>query len=77
MMQGYMSMDRGEMERAKMNFELSLEYYPDSPNAYDSMADYYVRNDDKDKAIKYVTKALNISGNDYYKKIIIELKEKK
>ena len=76
-MQGYMSMDRGEMERAKMNFELSLEYYPNSPNAYDSMADYYVRNDDKDKAIKYVTKALNISGNDYYKKRIIELKEKK
>ncbi len=76
-MQGYMSMDRGEMERAKMNFELSLEYYPNSPNAYDSMADYYIRNDDKDKAIKYITKALNISGNDYYKKRIIELKEKK
>jgi predicted alpha/beta superfamily hydrolase len=32
-MQGYMSMDMGQMERAKMCLELTIEYYPNSPNS--------------------------------------------
>ncbi|MFT5214237.1 MAG: putative alpha/beta superfamily hydrolase [Patiriisocius sp.] len=75
-MQGYMSMDMGQMERAKMFFELTIEYYPNSPNSYDSMADYYERNGDNDKAIKFVTKANEISGDDSYKERIEALKKK-
>ena len=75
-MQGYMSMDMGQMERAKMFFELTIEYYPNSPNSYDSMADYYERNGDNDNAIKFVTKAYKISGDDSYKERIEALKKK-
>jgi len=75
-MQGYMSMDMGQMERAKMYFELTIEYYPNSPNSYDSMADYYERNGDNDNAIKFVTKAYEISGDDSYKERIEALNKK-
>jgi predicted alpha/beta superfamily hydrolase len=75
-MQGYMSMDMDQMERAKMYFELTIEYYPNSPNSYDSMADYYERNGDNDNAIKFVTKAYEISGDDTYKERIEALKKK-
>jgi predicted alpha/beta superfamily hydrolase len=75
-MQGYMSMDMSQMERAKTYFELTIEYYPNSPNSYDSMADYYERNGDNDNAIKFVTKAYEISGGDSYKERIEALKKK-
>ena len=74
--QGYMSMDMDQMERAKLYFELAIEYYPQSANAYDSMADYYDRNDDKDNAIKFVTKAFEMTGDDYYKERIEAFKRK-
>lgn len=75
-MQGYMSMDMGQMERAKMFFELTIEYYPNSPNSYDSMADYYERNGDNENALKFVAKAYEISGDDSYKDRIEALKKK-
>lgn len=75
-MQGYMSMDMDQMERAKTYFELTIEYYPNSPNSYDSMADYYERSGDNGNALKFVTKAYKISGNDVYKERIEALKKK-
>ena len=76
-MSGYMNMDRQQPEKAKMYFELAVEYYPESANAYDSMADYYERNGDIDSAIKYVTKAFKISGDESYKERVERLKGKK
>ena len=73
-MSGYMSMDMGQLEKAKMFFELGIEYYPKSPNVYDSMADYYISQKDNNKALKYITKAYEISGNDYFAKRIKTLK---
>jgi predicted alpha/beta superfamily hydrolase len=73
---GYMKMDMGQMEKAKMYFEFGIEFYPNSPNSYDSMADYYERNGDNENAIKFVTKAFEISGDDYYKERIEALKKK-
>jgi predicted alpha/beta superfamily hydrolase len=73
---GYMNMDMNQMEKAKMYFEFAIEYYPQSKNAYDSMADYYERNGDNDNAIKFVTKAFEISGDDTYKARIDALKKK-
>lgn len=75
-MSGYMNIDMGQPKKAKMFFEFAIEYYPKSANAYDSMADYYERNGDNENAIKYVTKAFEISGIDYYKNRIDTLKEK-
>lgn len=75
-MSGYMNMDMNQPEKAKMYFELAIEYYPNSANSYDSLADYYERNGDKDNAIKYVTRAYEISGDNSYKKRIEALREK-
>jgi len=75
-MSGYMNMDMQQTEKAKMYFELAIEYYPESANACDSMADYYEAKGDFTNAIKYVNKAFELSGNDSYKNRIEELKEK-
>ncbi|MBE0663487.1 MAG: prolyl oligopeptidase family serine peptidase [Bacteroidales bacterium] len=75
-MSGYMNMDMEQLEKAKMYFELAMEYYPESANAYDSMADYYESQGDLTNAVKYVNKAFELSGSDYYKQRIEELKVK-
>ena len=76
-MSGYMNIDMQQPEKAKMYFELAIEYYPKSANAYDSKADYYEAQGDFNNAIKYVSKAFELSGNDFYKKRIEGLKVKK
>jgi predicted alpha/beta superfamily hydrolase len=74
-MSGYMNMDMQQFEKAKMYFEFAIEYYPQSANAYDSMADFYEAQGDNVNALKFVNKAFEISGNDYYKKRIEGLKK--
>lgn len=76
-MSGYMNMDMQQPEKAKMYFELATEYYPESANAYDSMADYYEAQGDIANAIIFATKAFDASGNDSHKKRIEGLKMKK
>jgi predicted alpha/beta superfamily hydrolase len=75
-MSGYMSMDMGQLERAKMFFTQAIAYFPDSPNVYDSMADYYIQTDNYSKALEYVTKAYELSGATYYKERMQELRKK-
>ncbi|WP_297096600.1 alpha/beta hydrolase-fold protein [uncultured Draconibacterium sp.] len=72
-MSGYMNMDMQQMPKAKMYFDFALEYYPESANVYDSMADYYEAQGKPADAIKYLNKAFELSGNDYYKKRIESL----
>ena len=74
-MSGYMSLDMEQTEKAKMYFELAIEYYPESANAFDSLADYYEAQGDFTSAIKYVNKAYALSGSEYYKQRIEELKK--
>lgn len=76
-MSGYMNMDMQQEDKAKMYFELAIEYYPQSANAYDSMADYYDQKKDIDNALKYASKAYKISGNDYHKKRVEQFSKKK
>jgi tetratricopeptide (TPR) repeat protein len=76
-MLGYMNMDMQQIEKAKMYFEFAMEYYPKSANACDSMADFFEAQGDFTNAIKYVTKAIELSGSDSYKNRIEKLKEKK
>ncbi|MGB7785325.1 MAG: alpha/beta hydrolase-fold protein [Salinimicrobium sp.] len=75
-MLGYMNMDMQQPEKAKMYFELAIESYPESANAYDSMADYYEAQGDASNAIKYATKAYELNSDDYYKQRVEELREK-
>ena len=75
-MSAYMNMDMGQAEKAKMYFELAIEYYPQSANTYDSMADYYEAQDDLVNAIKYLEKAFELSGKAYHKTRIEKLKKK-
>ncbi|MGA8853658.1 MAG: alpha/beta hydrolase-fold protein [Christiangramia sp.] len=54
---GYMSLDMEQQEKSKMFFEFAIEFYPNSPNSYDSMSEYYKRIGDDDMAIKFASKA--------------------
>lgn len=73
---GYMSLDMGKPEKSLMFFELNTEYYPEDANAYDSLADYYVSQNDYKNALINVTKAYELSGSDYHKKRVEEYTEK-
>lgn len=73
---GYMNMDMEQTEKAKMYLELAIKYYPESPNVYASMADYYERKNDYKNALHFVIKAFEISGKENYKQRIKGLKEK-
>lgn len=66
-MLGYMNMEMQQLEKAEMYLELCIEYYPESTNAYDSMAEYYASQNDFENAIKNVAKAFEISGSEYFK----------
>ncbi|MCB0705812.1 MAG: alpha/beta hydrolase [Saprospiraceae bacterium] len=76
-MSGYMNMDMQQTEKAKMYFDLTIEYFPNSANAYDSLADYYEAKKDYVNALKSVTKAFELSGDEYYKDRMKELAIKK
>ncbi len=73
-MLGYMSME--QPKKAKMYFEFAIEYYPKSPNVYDSMADYYEAQNDIANAISFAQKAAELNDAEYYKNRIRELKNK-
>lgn len=73
-MSGYMNLDMQEVEKAKMYFELAIEYYPESADAYDSMADFYEAQNDIPKALRFIQKAAKLNDNEYYKNRIQKLK---
>lgn len=73
-MSGYMNMEMNQIEKAKMYFEFAIEYYPQSANAYDSLADFYEAQGNVEAALQYVQKAAELSDDDYYKNRIKELK---
>ncbi len=75
-MSGYMNMDMQKTEKAKMYFELAVEFYPESPNAYNSMADFYEAQNDISNAVRFVQKAAELSDNEYYINRIQELNNK-
>ena len=74
---GYMNMQMGQPEKAFMFLKMNIDYYPNSADAYGSMADYYQSQNDIKSALEYATKAFEISGTEYYKNMIEELKAKK
>lgn len=75
-MSGYMNMDMQQPEKAKMYFELAVQYYPNSPNVYDSLADYYQSEKNYKEALKNVEKAYQLNPTAYFKEKIEQLKNK-
>jgi len=75
-MSGYMNMEMRRPEIAKMYFELAIDYYPKSANAYDSMADYYESQNDMANAIKFIQKATELSDDAFFKDRLRQLGEK-
>ncbi|PWJ42404.1 alpha/beta hydrolase-fold protein [Sediminitomix flava] len=73
---GYMSMDMEQFSKAKMFFEFAIEFYPKSPNTYDSMADYYERNNVLGMALQNVERANELSPSTYYAERILSLKQR-
>jgi len=57
---GYQLVGQGQLERAIAVFEKNVEDYPDSWNAYDSLAEAYASRGDTKKAIQNYEKALGI-----------------
>ncbi len=75
-MLGYMNLEWGETEKSLAFFQLTVEYFPRSANAYDSLADYYEAQNDFVNALKNVTRAFELSGGNHYKNRMTELKDK-
>jgi predicted alpha/beta superfamily hydrolase len=73
---GYMNLQMGNPEKSLLFFKKGIQYYPSSASVYDSIADYYEAQDDIPNALKYVTKAFEISENEYHKERITTLKSK-
>jgi tetratricopeptide (TPR) repeat protein len=66
----------GQPKKVFIFFEMNIRYNPTSANANDSMAEYYEFQNDKENALKYLNKAYEISGDDYYKERIEALNKK-
>lgn len=64
---GYMNMQMEQSEKAFMFFQMNIKYNPKNPTAYEAMADFYEFQKDKENTLKYLNKALNLSGENYYK----------
>lgn len=60
---GYYFLQKGNIDKAFGFFNLNLENYPGSFNAYDSMGDFYEAKGDKENAIELFTKALELNEN--------------
>lgn len=75
-MLGYMNLEWGEEQKSLAFFQLTTEYFPLSANAYDSLADYYIAQGDFENALKNVSIAYELSGADFHKNKMEELKEK-
>lgn len=73
-MLGYMNMDWGNMQKSLTFFQLAVEYFPESADACNSLADYYIAQGDLENALENVTRAFELSGEEIYKKRMEKLK---
>ncbi|MGG6230698.1 alpha/beta hydrolase-fold protein [Tenacibaculum sp. SDUM215027] len=73
---GHMSMDIGDLKKAKMFFEFAIKFYPNNATSYNSMVDFYERSNDYNNALKFATKAFEISDDEYYIQRIKNIKKR-
>lgn len=61
---GYWNLYDKRYNKAALAFQLNIDYYPNSFNTYDSMADYYLEIKDTTNAIQSLKKALSLRNNE-------------
>ena len=71
---GYMFMSN-DSKKSFLFLTMLIEAYPKNANGYDSMSDYYISQKDIKNAIKYVEIAYKISGSNYHKEKLENLKK--
>jgi tetratricopeptide (TPR) repeat protein len=60
---GYDLLRDEKIDDAIAIFRVNVEAYPQSANTYDSLAEAYLKKGNKDEAIKYYSKALEVNPN--------------
>ncbi len=74
---GYRLIRDGKVAEAIQIFQLNVEMYPRSANAFDSLAEAYMRDDQKDLAVQNYQKSLELNPkNENAKEMLKRLKEK-
>ena len=74
---GYELLSSGKIGEAIMVFNLNIKMFPKSVNAFDSLAEAYVKKGDKKLAIKNYEKSLELNpDNANAKKMLKKLKNK-
>jgi hypothetical protein len=61
---GYALLQDGKVKDALVVFQLNVEGYPRSANAYDSLSDGYLAMDNKEEALKYAQKTIDMLDKD-------------
>ena len=74
---GYYYLQRKMPDRAYDFFQMNIENYPESYNVYDSMSDLYAAENNKEKAIEYLTKELTLKDLPYIRQKLNNLKKSK
>jgi len=74
---GYYALQRKKFDRAFSFFNLNVENYTGSQNAFDSMGDFYLAKGDTAKAIETFDKALSIKELPHTRKKLDDLTKKK
>jgi tetratricopeptide (TPR) repeat protein len=73
---GYYLIGQGKMPEALEVMKLNAEVFPESANAYDSMAEAFMKNGNKEEAIKNYEKSLALNpGNENAKTMLNELRK--
>ncbi|MEL6132485.1 MAG: tetratricopeptide repeat protein, partial [Bacteroidota bacterium] len=60
-MLGYDYLESGQLAQAKRSFDAYLDAFPNHPNPYDSMGDYFMKVKEYDLAVEAYEKALSMS----------------
>lgn len=72
----YQLLQMEQWDKAEHLFKLNVTNYPQSPNVYDSMGDFYQKIDKGRKAIANYKKALEIQETDFTREKLNQLKKK-
>lgn len=75
-MLGYMNMDWQNPDTAETFFVMGVQYYPKSPGAWDSLAEFYEGQGDMKKAFDAQNKAVGLSSDNYFKNRLEAIKAK-
>jgi tetratricopeptide (TPR) repeat protein len=73
---GYRFLNQDKMNKAVEMFQMAIQFFPESANLYDNLGETYMKNGQKNLAIKNYKKSLELNpDNDNAKKMLNQLKK--